>query len=54
MRSRLEEEEGRGNGKNTFCGSSHHGEVATNLTRNHEVAGSNPGLAGWVRDPVLP
>ena len=26
----------------------------TNLTRNHEVAGSIPGLVRWVTDPALP
>ena len=34
--------------------SSHRGAVETNLTRNHEVAGSIPGLTQQVKDLVLP
>jgi len=33
--------------------SSRHGAVETNLTRNHEVVGSIPGLSQWVKDQKL-
>ena len=33
---------------------SRRGAVEANLTRNHEVSGSIPGLTPWVEDPVLP
>ena len=41
-----------GVGLNLCSGSSYHGTVETNLTRNYEVAGSIPSLTQWVKDPV--
>ena len=34
-------------------GSSCHGAVETNPTRNYEVVGSIPGLTQWVKDLML-
>ena len=38
---------------NRIVRSSHHGTGETNLTTIPEDAGSTPGLAHWVEDPVL-
>ena len=29
-------------------------QCLTNPTKNHEVSGLIPGLAQWIKDPVLP
>ena len=41
------------NKKQVYAGGTVVAQWLTNLTRNHEVAGSVPGLAQWVKDLAL-
>ena len=40
--------------KSVYYWSSHHGSAEMNSASIHEDAGLIPGLAQWVKDPVLP
>ena len=48
----VKQEINKTNKKNTL-GVSVMAQWLTNPTKNHEVAGSIPGLAQWVKDPAL-
>ena len=46
----IEEPQAKGQlARSALCGA-----AETNLSRNHEVVGSLPGLSQWVKDLVLP